>query len=84
MWVTTMNSPWSLGSWNSCMQPNLELKPDRPTWLGLEISPERTNWALTGTQVLDDGSIAVGLMEAVESEYAIDDLVIAGRVFRVG
>jgi hypothetical protein len=80
MWVTTMNSPWALGSWNSCMQPNLELKPDRPTWLGLEISPERTNWALTGTQVLNDGSIAVGLMECVESEYAIDDLVIAGRV----
>ncbi len=71
MWVTTMNSPWPLGSFNACMQPNLQLKPDRPTWLGLEISPERTSWALTGTQVLDDGSIAVGLMECVESEYAI-------------
>lgn len=80
MWVTTMNSPWALGSWNSCMQPILELKPDRSTWLGLEISPERTSWALTGTQILDDGSIAVGLMECVESEYAIDDLIIAGRV----
>jgi hypothetical protein len=66
------------------MQPNLELKPDRPTWLGLEISPERTNWALTGTQILDDGSIAVGLMEAVESEYAIDDLDYRWTCIRVG
>ena len=79
-WVTTMNSAFPQGAWNSCAQNSLELKNDRPTWLGLEISPERDYWALTGSQVLDDKSIAVGLMEYVESETPIDDLQIASRV----
>ena len=79
-WVETMNSAFPSGLFNSLVQPNLTLKPDRPTWLGLEISPERDMWALTGTQVLDDGTIAVGLMEYQVNDRPIDDLVIAGRV----
>jgi predicted Fe-Mo cluster-binding NifX family protein len=79
-WVETMNGAWQQGSWNACMQPNLALKADRPTWLGVEISPERNSWALTGAQILDDKSIAVGLMEYVEAENPIDDLHIASRI----
>lgn len=79
-WVETMNSAFPQGLFNSLIQPNLELKPDRPTWLGLEISPERDMWALTGSQVLEDGTIAVGLMEYITSEHPIDDLTIANRV----
>ena len=79
-WVETMNSAFPQGLFNSLIQPNLELKPDRPTWLGLEISPERDMWALTGSQVLEDKTIAVGLMEYITSEHPIDDLTIANRV----
>ena len=79
-WIETMNSAFPQGLFNSLIQPNLELKPDRPTWLGLEISPERDMWALTGSQVLEDGTIAVGLMEYITSEHPIDDLTIANRV----
>lgn len=79
-WVTTMNSAFPQGAWNSCAKPSLELKNDRPTWLGLEISPERDYWALCGSQVMEDKSIAVGLMEYVESETPIDDLQIASRI----
>ena len=79
-WVETMNSAFPQGLFNSLIQPNLALKPDRPTWLGLEISPERDMWALTGSQVLDDGTIAVGLMEFVQSDQPIDDLQIANKV----
>jgi len=79
-WVETMNSAFPAGLFNQLVQPNLTLKPDRPTWLGLEISPERDMWALTGTQILEDGTIAVGLMEYQVNDRPIDDLVIAGRV----
>ena len=79
-WVNTMNSAFPQGAWNSCAQPSLELKNDRPTWLGVEISPERDYWALVGAQVLEDKSIAVGLMEFVQSDIPIDDLQIASRV----
>jgi phage terminase large subunit-like protein len=79
-WVVSMNSAFSNPDWNSCMQPNLSLKPDRPTWLGVEISPERNSWALTGSQILEDKSIAVGLMEYQEQDNPIDDLFIASRI----
>jgi len=79
-WVETMNGAWEMGSWNSCMKPNLQLKADRPTWFGIEISPERNSWALTGAQIMEDKTIAVGLMEYVDSDQVIDDLFIAGRV----
>lgn len=79
-WVDTLESPWPHGYWNGCTQPNLELKPDRPTYMGIEISPDRTTWALTGTQVLDDGTIGIGLMEYQEADQAFDDLKIADQV----
>jgi hypothetical protein len=79
-WVETMNSAWEQGAWNACIIPNLSLTPDRPTWLGVEIAPERNAWALTGSQILEDKSIAVGLMEYQESDNVIDDLQIAGKI----
>ena len=79
-WVETMNSAFPQGLFTSLVQPNLTLKPDRPTWLGLEISPERDMWALTGSQMQEDQNIAVGLMEFQISDKPIDDLFIAGKV----
>jgi len=79
-WVETMNGAFEQGSFNACIKPNLTLMPDRPTWLGVEISPERNAWALTGTQILEDKTIAVGLMEFTESDNVIDDLQIAGKI----
>lgn len=79
-WVETMNSAFPQGLFNQLIQPNLTLKPDKPTWLGLEISPERDMWALTGSQMQDDKTIAVGLMEFQISDKPIDDLFIAGKV----
>jgi phage terminase large subunit-like protein len=79
-WVDTLDSPWPHGFWNGCTIPNLELKPDKPTFMGLEISPDRTSWSLCGSQVLDDGSIGVGIMEYDLQDQPIDDLKIADRI----
>jgi len=79
-WVETMSSPWPLGSWSGCTLPNLTLTNDKPTYFGLEISPDRTAFALCGAQMLEDKTIGVGLMEYQESDTAIDDLQIADKV----
>ena len=79
-WVDVMASPWSPGIWNSCEQPGLKLAPNRPTWIGVEISPDRTGFAIVGSQILEDKSIAIGLMDMESLDTAIDDLHIADRI----
>jgi hypothetical protein len=79
-WVDTIQSPWSAGDWNACQQNGLKLAPGKPTWIGVEISPDRTGFAIVGSQMMEDKSIAVGLMDLQNQENAIDDLKIASHV----
>ena len=79
-WVSTFSSPWAPGHWNSCQQDGLKLAPGKTTWIGVEISPDRTSFAIVGSQILDDGSIGVGLMDMEDSDAPIDDLRIADRI----
>jgi phage terminase large subunit-like protein len=79
-WVSVIQSPWSPGDFNACMQPGLKLAPGRTTWIGAEVSPDRTSFAIVGAQILDDDSIAIGLMDMEDSDNAIDDLQIADRI----
>jgi phage terminase large subunit-like protein len=79
-WVSTFSSPWSPGHWNACQQTDLKLTADRPTWIGVEISPDRTSFAIVGSQILDDGSVGLGLMDMEDSTEPIDDLRIADRI----
>ena len=79
-WVDTLESPWPHGYWNGCTMTNLQLNPDRPTYMGLEIAPDRSSWSLCGAQMLDDGSIGVGVMAYDRQDQAIDDLKIADTI----
>jgi len=79
-WVSTIQSPWPHGSWNECANTELQLEPGAPTWIGVEVSPDRTHFAIVGSQIMPDGSIAVALMDMQESDQSIDDLKIADRV----
>jgi phage terminase large subunit-like protein len=83
-WVDTLSSPWPYGYWNAATTPNLKLSNDRPTFFGLEVSPDRTTWALVGSQILEDKSIAVGLVEYETSDTPIDDLKIADAISKWG
>jgi phage terminase large subunit-like protein len=79
-WVATFASPWSPGHWNACQQSDLKLTADRPTWIGVEIAPDRTSFAIVGSQILDDGSVGLGLMDMEDATEPIDDLRIADRI----
>jgi phage terminase large subunit-like protein len=79
-WVSALQSPWSPGHWNGCEKPGLKLIPDRPTWIGVEISPDRSGFAIVGSQIIEDNSIAIGLMDMESLDQPIDDLKIADRI----
>jgi phage terminase large subunit-like protein len=78
--VDAVQSPWNPGDWASAQNSELKLQPDRPTWIAVEISPDRTGFAIIGAQILDDKSIAIGLMDMENQESSIDDLRIADRI----
>ena len=79
-WVDAIVSPWPHTAWTSCQQPGLKLVNDRETFIGVEISPDRSSFAIVGSQIMDDKQIAVALMDMESSDEAIDDLKIADRV----
>lgn len=78
--VDAIVSPWPPNAFNGCTQPGLKLLPDRETYMGIEIAPDRTGFAIVGSQILDDKSIAVALMDMENLDEPIDDLKIADRI----
>jgi hypothetical protein len=78
--VETLQSPWSPAAWSSCADLELVIEPGKPTYFAFDITPRRNHAALVGAQVLDDGKIAVGLVQEWKSETSIDDLEMANGV----
>jgi phage terminase large subunit-like protein len=78
--VETLQSPWSPAAWTNCADLELSLEPGKPTYFAFDITPRRNHAALVGAQVLDDGKIAVGLVQEWKSETSIDDLEMANGV----
>lgn len=75
-----LESPWPEGAWVECEDKSLALAPGRPTWLAVDLSPDRLTATLTGAQLLEDGKVAVGLLESWEADGWLDDLAIAGTI----
>ncbi len=41
LWVDTINSAIDAQKWELCKSDPIPLDPDKPTWLGLDLSPDR-------------------------------------------
>jgi phage terminase large subunit-like protein len=79
-WVDVLDSPWPADAWADCAQPDLEVHPTAPSFLGIDVTPDRRSAALTLVQQLDDGKLGVHLMQTWEADGAVDDLAIAQAV----
>ena len=80
LWVDSLDSPWPYGKWDECRDADLKVDPGQPTWLAIDVTPDRTRADLVAGQVLEDGRIAVAVVESWESNFAIDDLKVASEV----
>ena len=79
-YVDALDSPWPPGSFDRCLDDKLALGPGPVTWLAVDVTPDRKRADLVGAQLLDDGRIAIGLIESWISDTAVDEMKIAGDV----
>lgn len=92
-WVDTLESPWPADSWTDAREDGLQLEPGRPTWLGLDIAPNRRTGALVAVQQLPEPDDALPgttpdrfgafLVDTWTADGALDELAVAGDVAEV-
>lgn len=80
LWVAAIESPWVPGSIEACQFDDLPMQANAPTWLAVDVSPDRKRADLVATQLLDDGKIGVWLLAKWESNTSVDEMMIAGDV----
>jgi hypothetical protein len=80
LWVDQMDSPWPADVWDACAVPGLELESGVPTYLAIDVTPDRRTAALVAGQARTDGRISGILLETWSSDGAVDDQAIAADV----
>ena len=79
-WVDVLDSPWPPSAWADCADPALELSPDAPTFLAVDVSIDRRHAALVAVQVLEDDRLGAHLLKTWTADGAIDEMGIAGEI----
>lgn len=79
-WVDVLDSPWPPEAWADCYEAGLELDPTMPTFLAIDVTPDRKHAALVAVQQRPDDILTAHLLDTWDAEGAIDDLKVAGTV----
>ena len=80
-WVDTLDSPFPAGVWADAYDPDVDLEVGRPTWLAIDVTPDRRDAALVACQLLaDDETKIVKVLDTWHADQTINDLAIAGQV----
>jgi phage terminase large subunit-like protein len=77
IWVDTINSAIDPQKWELCKIDAISLDPDKPTWLGLDLSPDRKFAALVAAQKLSGERFYIQLLHTWSNDYSLNDLAIA-------
>jgi len=78
-WVDSTISPFVFGSIEACTDTTLQIPVGPTTVMAFDIAPTRRSGALVAGQV-QDGKIAVGLMQLWSSEVAVDEIKMASDI----
>ena len=76
-WVDTINAAIDANKWALCQIEPIALDPEQPTWLGLDLSPDRKFGALVAAQKLSGERFYVQLLHTWSNDYSLNDLAIA-------
>ena len=79
-WVDTINSAIDAQKWELCKTDPIPLDPEKPTWFGLDLSPDRKFGALTATQKLPGEKFNLVLLHTWSNDYSINDLAVANDI----
>jgi hypothetical protein len=79
-WVDTINSAIDAQKWGLCQVDPIPLDPEAPTWLGLDLSPDRKFGALVATQKLSGERFNLVLLHTWSNDYSLNDLAVANDI----
>jgi hypothetical protein len=79
-WVDTINSAIDAQKWGLCQTDPIPLDPEAPTWLGLDLSPDRKFGALVATQKLRGERFNLVLLHTWSNDYSLNDLAVANDI----
>jgi hypothetical protein len=76
-WVQTISSVVGSAEWNDCFDEEIDLDPEKLTWMAIDCSPDRRFAALVAAQKLGDEKFIVKLLHTWENSVQLDDREIA-------
>ena len=76
-WVQTISAAIPSQEWTECGEDDLDLDPEKETWLGLDCSPDRKNAALVAAQRIDSERFFVKLLHTWHNPISLDDKAVA-------
>jgi hypothetical protein len=79
-WVDTINSAIDAQKWGLCQTDPIPLDPEKETWFGLDLSPDRKFAALTATQKLPGEKFNLVLLHTWSNDFSINDLAVANDI----
>ena len=79
-WISSLNSPWPLGSWEACSDATLTMGPGPTTYFAFDVAQSRRTASLVAGQIMPDGRIGVGMLDSWRADNAVDDVAIAAKI----
>jgi len=79
-WVQTITGVVDAEKWKDCADLDVDLDPDKLTWLAIDVTPDRKQAALVGAQKLGSEDYVVKLLHTWSNDLHIDDRAIANDV----
>jgi phage terminase large subunit-like protein len=79
-WVDTINSAIDAQKWAMCQIDAIPLDHEQPTWLGLDLSPDRKFGALVAAQRLSGERFYIQLLHTWSNDYSLNDLAVANDI----
>ena len=79
-WISSLNSPWPLGSWEACSDAGLTMAPGPTTYFGFDVAQSRRTASLIAGQIMPDGRIGVGMLDSWRADNAVDEVAIAAKI----
>ena len=76
-WVQTISSVVGSAEWTDCLDEEIDLDPEKLTWMAIDCSPDRKFAAMVGAQKLGDEKFIVKLLHTWENSVQLDDREIA-------
>ena len=79
-WIHQKDAVIPALQWNECKQEGIELDPEKETWFGLDLSPDRRAGALVAAQRIDSERFVIKLLRTWENSVSLNDLEMANHV----